>query len=187
MSKLLCKVLKCLGTGYATCPSPPIARLLCLIPLWRAFIISCCQLQLEWTEPGWYNWASAFSQLYILKRHCFFCKLSQNRMFSRRNNKAFYNYCMNSKFWVFGSVVFRFCSVSDKFFNRWRPPPLALIWKINPWNLAFSALCLVSFFEAFWKCCAKAGKECFTASGVRRKFPRGDKFSSQSCDVTNQL
>ena len=59
--------------------------------------------------------------------------------------------------------------------------------KSNPWNLAFSALCLVTFFEAFWKCWAKAGKECFTASGVRRKFPRGDKFSSQSCDVTNQL
>jgi len=24
-------------------------------------------------------------------------------------------------------------------------------------------------------------------SGVRRKFPRGGQFSSQSCDVTNQL
>jgi len=36
-------------------------------------------------------------------------------MLSRRNNKAFNNCCMNSKFWVVGSVVFRFCSVSDKF------------------------------------------------------------------------
>jgi len=39
-------------------------------------------------------------------------------MLSERNNKVFYNCCMNSKFLVFGSVAFRFCNVSDKFFNR---------------------------------------------------------------------
>ena len=27
----------------------------------------------------------------------------------------------------------------------------------------------------------------FKASGVRKKFPRGAKVSSQPCDVTNQL
>ena len=36
----------------------------------------------------------------------------------------------------------------------------------NPWNLAFSVLCLVSSFEAFWKCWAKAGKECQTADNA---------------------
>jgi len=91
MSKLLCKVLK-----FGEMPKFPPPSL----------IISCCQLQLEWTELGWWL-ASTFSQLCILKRHCF-CKLSQNRMLSRRKNKAFYNCCMNSKFWVFGSAVFRF-------------------------------------------------------------------------------
>jgi len=39
--------------GNAKCKQS-IARLLCLIPYWRALIVSCYQLQLEWTEPGWW-------------------------------------------------------------------------------------------------------------------------------------
>jgi len=42
------------GGEMPKCPTPLIARLLCLIPWWRALIISCCQLQVEWTEPGWW-------------------------------------------------------------------------------------------------------------------------------------
>jgi len=90
------------------------------------------------------DWANTFSRLYILKRLCFFCKFSQNGMLSRRNNKTFCNCCMNSKFWVFGSVLFRFCSVSEKFFNRSRRLSLALIWKVTLEIQLFYALS--SFF-----------------------------------------
>jgi len=37
-----------------------------------------------------------FFQFYFLERHCYYYKLSQNRMHSRRNNKAFYYLCVYS-------------------------------------------------------------------------------------------
>jgi len=77
-----------------------------------------------------------------------------------------------SKFCAFGSVVLLFCSVSDKFFSSFKTSAISakFLTKLvvqnlesNPWNLAFSVLCLVSSFEAFWKCWARDGKECQTA------------------------
>jgi len=50
--------------------------------------------------------------------------------------------------------------------------------------------------ESLYACCCTqkvTAKGCHgysilaVTSGVRRKFPRGGKGSSQSCDVTNQL
>ena len=77
-----------------------------------------------------------------------------------------------SKVWAFGSVVFRLCSVSDKFVNSFKTSTISakfltkfIVQNLDsmPRNLAFSVLCLVSSFEAFSKCCANAGKECQTA------------------------
>ena len=100
---------------------------------WPAFIGCLSINSIQFKEPLFHvvsyssnelslvdDWASTFSQLHLLKRHCFFCTLSQNRMLSRRNSKAFYSSYINSKFCAFGSVVLLSCSVSDKFFSSFK-------------------------------------------------------------------
>ena len=75
--------------------------------------------------------------------------------------------------WALDSVVFRLCSVSNKFVNLFQTSAINAKFLTKfimqnldsmPQNLAFSVLCLVSSFEALSKCCAKAGKECQTAN-----------------------
>jgi len=74
--------------------------------------------------------------------------------------------------WAFVSVVFRLCSVFNKFVDSFKTSAISakfltkfIVQNLDSMsrNLAYSVLYLVSSFEALSKCCAKAGKECQTA------------------------
>ena len=73
------------------------------------------------------------------------------------SRKGYRFVCASIKLGAFGSEGFRFCSVSDRFFNLFKTSAISarFLAKVvvhgfenNPRNLAFSIPCLVSSLEA---------------------------------------
>jgi len=74
MSKLLCKVLKFWGDQMTKCPPDCAPALFDTVVKSRNCLMLPAYSSIELNLVD--DWASTFSQLYILKQHCFFGKLS---------------------------------------------------------------------------------------------------------------